>query len=113
MKRIILLAAMLIASSAQAEVYRPLTYFTVSASTAQASHSTPVGAHTKVLRVVCTVTCVIGTAVTSATSPSVASLTAPVFLSAGREDYIKVSPGAYVHVRTDTSSGTLHVTEME
>lgn len=112
MKRILIAILMLAGISpafSQNAVFRPLTFYKVTATTALTSSNSKIGTGTNVVRALCDVTCYVATGVTTANS----ALTVPILLAPGREEYFKVPRGAYVRVLSLSGSGNLYITEME
>ncbi len=110
MKRI-LLALLLLATPAQADIFRPLTGHNLifTSSTHTVKLNSPIQANSRIARVLCTVTCHVGFVVT----PILNRLTTTVMLAPMFPEYFKVTPGLVVYVKGDTQSGTLSFTEME
>ena len=105
MKRILLLALALFAVPAQAQVFQPITSYTLALTTSPTTASQVIGAQSRQVRVVSTVVAHVSFPI----SPIVA---AAVFLPANEPAFIKVPPGGYVYA-VGESSGTLYVTEIE
>ena len=122
MKRLIFITLMLWPMMAHAmwpaRAVEPVTFRAISSyrltsvSTATSTPSTALGAignFTKVVRLLCTQDCWVAFPVTNI----VAAATIPLFLPANVQEYFLVSPGTYVQVRMDSSSGNVYITEMD
>lgn len=110
MKRI-LLALLLLATPAQAQVYRPLTGYSLAftSATHTVKQNWPLRPNTRIARLLCTVTCHVAFVVT----PILNAVTVTTMLAPLWPEYFKVTPGTYVYVRGDNSSGIINVVDME
>ena len=84
------------------------TTSTVTATSSDTTAPVALGPQTNIARVYCTTDCFVAFTVT----PVVSAATKPVFIAAGIPEYFRVSPGARVVVRADSSIGVLHLNEM-
>ena len=115
MKRIML--ALLLAAfvaPANADIFKPLTSYKISIGSTPAAITTKIGANRRVGRVICTVTCTWGMALTNMSLATAVST--PVFMTPNREEYFKINPGQYIIVMAEPVflySGALYFTEME
>ena len=115
MKRLLIVLALLLGAPAYAAddpvIFRAVSSIRITGLTNvyPATSTAAISAFVRYVRAVCTVNCFFATTAT----PLVEANTRPIWLPGGIPEYFVVTPGQYVFVRSDSSSGTLYVTEMD
>ena len=111
MNKLLLIILLMFAGAAGAEEYLPLTSSAqrLAITTTSTSFTNPIGAQTRLIRVVTTQDAFL---VTSSTNVTVPSTVTSYFLKSGIPDTIKVSPNSYISIRASSTAGDAYMVEL-